>query len=490
MEVLLDNLRQDPELDFVCALDRLVNDQSEDMAPQRNTGVFPDHLTDHVHQICTTFLVDSASHPIHIEGQLTKVVAFSASISPIPIYIFDELLQFVLEKLLDSVFIQFAQAELKIVIPSLEYKEPTTYSYHNPYHSYQEPSYDAESLFEATDSHSISPSEKELRDYDSSYLEHADIVQSKVQEATPTSPEPSQRNRNFQSQLDLDVYKEAGIFYRKRSMSVASTEIDESDTSSIPSLPPHFHGRRCTSVSADTAFEDGPAIPSDRRSAKLSYASCASNYLKSPIEESKEYQVSETLDRLLAKVKPVLMSPTRIKAPLLPQVNLGPDLAEDLSSNFKVTFNENSPNDRDSVDDDYYSDIGNYKSESIAKHPSIATPSGSNMHLNVHPIYNSTASHFYSSAGSALSRSPTIQIVPTPPKSPVSAPFDYSIAGQRDTSFDLEYFYSPDTFHLSQKPHPSQMPNPKKSKKLLQKLKIPAFPALFRHSTSAGTAKS
>ena len=482
MEVLLDNLRQDPKLDFVCALDRLVNDQSEGMAPHRNTGVFPDHLTDHVHQICTTFLVDSASHPIQIEEQLTKMVAFSASISPIPICIFDELLQLVLEKLLDSVFIQFAQAELQIFIPSLEYN--------NPHHSYQQPSYDAESLFDATDSHSISPSEKdlELHEYDSSYLEHADIVQSKVQEATPTSPEPSQRNRNFQSKLDLDLYKEAGLFYRKRSMSVASTEIDESDTSSIPSLPSQFRGRRCTSFSADTAFEEGLAMPSDRRSSKLSYAtSNASNYLKSPIEESEEYQVSETLDRLLAKVKPVLMSPTRIKAPLLPQVH-GPDLAQDSSSTFKVTFDGNSHSDKDSVDEDYYSDIGDYKSGSIAKQTSITTSSGPNMHLNVHPTYNSTTSNSYPSIGSALSKFPTIQIVPTPP---VSAPFDYGIPGQRDASFDLEYFYSPDTFHLSQKPHHSLMPNPKKSKKFLQKLKIPAFPALFRHSTSsAGTAKS
>ncbi|KAJ3302014.1 hypothetical protein HDV03_005490 [Kappamyces sp. JEL0829] len=63
----------------------------------------------HVHQICLTYLVGTAPFPLGLPAKAVRSVTFRATQSPIPLDIFDDLLQLVLETLFTTVYPAFAK---------------------------------------------------------------------------------------------------------------------------------------------------------------------------------------------------------------------------------------------------------------------------------------------------------------------------------------------------------------------------------------------
>jgi hypothetical protein len=70
---------------------------------------FPDKFAVHVHQICLTYLVSHAPFQIQVDSKLVHITATKAAQSPIPLTVFDNLLDEILEVLFEEVFPRFAQ---------------------------------------------------------------------------------------------------------------------------------------------------------------------------------------------------------------------------------------------------------------------------------------------------------------------------------------------------------------------------------------------
>lgn len=94
--------------DHVRSLERFVDPEPHG---RRNGGYFPESYSMHVHQICLTYLVEGAPFALKVDKTTTfavKTATQLAALSPIPLNIFDNLLQLILETLFMTVFTDFA----------------------------------------------------------------------------------------------------------------------------------------------------------------------------------------------------------------------------------------------------------------------------------------------------------------------------------------------------------------------------------------------
>jgi hypothetical protein len=71
---------------------------------------FPDNYAVHVHQICLTYLTPDAPFYLNFNRRLMNICAARAAISPIPITVFDDLLDVVVGNLYKNVFPSFVQS--------------------------------------------------------------------------------------------------------------------------------------------------------------------------------------------------------------------------------------------------------------------------------------------------------------------------------------------------------------------------------------------
>ncbi|KAJ3254977.1 hypothetical protein HK103_006679 [Boothiomyces macroporosus] len=91
----------------VRCLDRFQH-QVETNSSDYKKMVFPDDMTRNVHQICLTYLVADAPLDLSLDQKIVNVAAMRASLSPIPINIFDEVLDAVVMSLYEEDYHSFA----------------------------------------------------------------------------------------------------------------------------------------------------------------------------------------------------------------------------------------------------------------------------------------------------------------------------------------------------------------------------------------------
>jgi hypothetical protein len=292
---------------------------------------FPDEYAVHVHQICLTYLVGSSQFPLQLDPQLVHFVSTVAAQSPIPINVFDNLIDKVLTILYADCFPKFAKKYRLIEDVLTPTQSPIQELFYEPlangsetgYYSFEDLdlSYDSDQGNKQKNTGGLNHATSSILDY---INDTADSIYSEID-----FEEESKQSMQLQNDLASFRAQTKNITHSKRASSLNMGRY--SNTSTV-------RAKSTNSNSTQGAENPTVHIPSTQSSVNTLYP-------PSPTDDLPKYEADDEGD-LLALYEPGMFQARRPSVVLFPQrrssiqQELKPNWRKSIKNSMKKFFDE------------------------------------------------------------------------------------------------------------------------------------------------------